>query len=201
MKLKVHPAISHANAILKSIPEKTGKTVEEWAQLLADAGVTTSKAMAAYLRDHHDIARPTATVLFAKINDIRADFEDAVYLEHAPAKIDKQYTGGKARLRKVADAVFAQIDALGADVGASPTKSMVSFYRHHVFAQVQAATQNRIDVGLALGGYTGAIPGRINDTGGGLKGDRITHTVAVTRMEDIDGELIRWMKTAYKLDT
>ena len=200
MKLKVHPAISHANAILNAIPEKTGKSIEDWTQILADAGAPTSKEMVAYLRDYHGIARPTATVLFAKIKDIRADFEGDAYLESAPSKVDKQYTGGKGHLRPIADRLFAELDKLGADVGASPCKTFVPFYRQHVFAQVKAATQKRIDVGLALACYDGQIPERLKDTGGAAKGDRITHVIGITAPEEIDAELIQWMRTAYELD-
>lgn len=200
MKLKVHPAISHAREILESVPEQTGKSVEDWAVLLVDAGVKTQKEITKYLRDTHNIARPTAAVLFSKINDIRRDFEDDAYLEGAPEKISKQFSGGKARLRAVADKIFAVIDGLGDDVGASPTKSNVPFYRKHVFAQVEAATQNSIDVGLALGGYSGAIPEGLFDTEGVKPGDRITHVFKVKTLADVDDDLRSWLKMAYELD-
>ena len=108
VKLRVHPAIEHAQAILKSIPERTGKSVEDWAQLLEAAGLKTSKDIVKHLRDQYGVARPTATVLFAKINDIRRDLEGAAYLDYAPTKIDKQYTGGRAHLRSLADAIFVE---------------------------------------------------------------------------------------------
>jgi len=200
VKLKVHPSIKHAAAILNSIPEKTGKSVDEWTHLLADAGMTTSKSMARYLRDHYAIARPTATVLFAKINNIRHELETEAYLEYAPTRVDKQYTGGKAHLRPIAELLFAELDKLGADVGASPCKTFTPFYRQHVFAQVKAATQKRIDLGLALTRYDGQPPERLKDTDGAAKGDRITHVVSITASEEIDAELIQWMRTAYELD-
>lgn len=200
MKFKVHPAISKANDILEAIPETTGKSVEEWTQILADAGMTTSKAMATYLRDQYSIGRPTALVLFAKIKNIRADFEDKAYLEAAPAKIDRQYTGGKRRLRPIADVLFSELDKLGADVGASPSKANVVFYRQHLFAQVEAAAQNGLDVGLALAGYKGKIPDHFENVDGNGKGHSITHKVSIASLEGVDAELIHWMKTAYELD-
>jgi hypothetical protein len=38
------------------------------------------------------------------------------------------------------------------------------------------------------------------DTGGREKGDRITHRIEVTRLEDVDDGLRRWLKRAYDLD-
>ena len=77
---------------------------------------------------------------------------------------------------------------------------MVPIYRHHVFAQVKAATQTRLDVGLALGRYDGELSSRIKDTGGALKGDRITHVIGVTADEQIDDGFIGWLRKAYELD-
>jgi len=37
-------------------------------------------------------------------------------------------------------------------------------------------------------------------TGGLAKGDRITHSVPITSMAEIDAEVKRWLQTAYELD-
>ena len=73
-------------------------------------------------------------------------------------------------------------------------------YRRHVFAQIKPATRTRIDFGLALAKETARLPKRLIDTGGREKGDRITHRIEVTRLEDVDDDLRRWLKRAYDLD-
>jgi hypothetical protein len=200
VKYRVHPALAHTRAILESVQDRTGKPVEEWEQVLKDAGQTTFKDIVKFLKSDHKVGRATATALFAKINDVRQDFDDDAYIAHAPTKIDKQYTGGKKWLRKKADTIFKELDSFGDDVGASPTKTLVSFYRQHVFAQVQAATQTRIDVGLALGGYKKAIPERLVDMDGKNSGDRITHVISISSLDDIDAEFREWAHKAYELD-
>ena len=75
---------------------------------------------------------------------------------------------------------------------------MVPLYRKHVIAQIKPATRTRIDFGLALGATK--APARLVDTGGFKKKDRITHRIEVQSKADIDGELKRWLKTAYELD-
>ena len=55
-------------------------------------------------------------------------------------------------------------------------------------------------MGLALGRYDGEQSSRIRDTGGALKGDRITHVIGVTADEQIDDEFIGWLRKAYELD-
>jgi hypothetical protein len=42
--------------------------------------------------------------------------------------------------------------------------------------------------------------GRLIDTGGFAKGDRISHRIPITKPEDIDDEVKRWLKIAYDRD-
>ncbi len=71
-------------------------------------------------------------------------------------------------------------------------------YRNHVFAQIKPATRTRIDLGFALGATK--AKGRLIDTGGYQKKDRITHRIPITALADIDDEVKRWLKAAYELD-
>ena len=42
--------------------------------------------------------------------------------------------------------------------------------------------------------------GRLKDTGGFAKKDRITHKMEITRLEDIDAEVKKWLAKAYEMD-
>ncbi len=90
--------------------------------------------------------------------------------------------------------------SLGADVKVCPCKTIVPLYRRYVFAQIKPATRTRIDLGLALKGAAGALPVRLLDTGAAARGDRITHRIPLTSLDDIDEEVERWLKVAYDLD-
>jgi len=48
--------------------------------------------------------------------------------------------------------------SLGDDVKACPCKTIVPFYREHVFAQIKPTTNSRIDLGFALTHYKGKLP-------------------------------------------
>jgi hypothetical protein len=76
---------------------------------------------------------------------------------------------------------------------------MVSLRRRHVFAKIKPSTSTRIDLGLALGRTK--TTGRLIETGGFAKGDRITHRMPITSAGEIDDEVKRWLKTAYELDS
>jgi hypothetical protein len=53
-------------------------------------------------------------------------------------------------------------------------------------------------MGFALGDLPAG--GRLIDTGGFAKKDRITHRIAITSLDDIDDEVKHWLKVAYDRD-
>ncbi|MBZ5536331.1 MAG: DUF5655 domain-containing protein [Acidobacteriia bacterium] len=81
---------------------------------------------------------------------------------------------------------------------ASPSKTIVPLYRNHVFAEIKPATRTRIDLGFALRDLKAR--GRLIDTGGLAKKDRITHRIPIAKLEEIDDEVKHWLKIAYELD-
>jgi uncharacterized protein DUF5655 len=76
----------------------------------------------------------------------------------------------------------------------------VPLYRQHVFAQIKPATNTRIDLGFALTHYKGKLPKRLIATGGLARKDRITHRIELKSALEIDGNVKKWMPTAYHLD-
>ena len=120
------------------------------------------------------------------------------YLQAAEGYVEEMFAGGKAGLRPLYDELLQLCLKLAKDVKACPCKTIVPLYRKHVFAELKPSTQTRLDLGLALGETP--FGGRLIDTGGRSKKNRITHRIAVSRPEDIDDELKRWLKKAYDRD-
>lgn len=121
----------------------------------------------------------------------------AAYLREAPLLVEAMYARRPA-LRPLHDALEKLAFALGKDIRLCPGKTIVPVYRRHVIAQIKPATLTRIDFGLALGAMKGK--GRLVETGGLVKGDRITHRVAVTSLDDLDQQLRDWLRQAYDRD-
>ena len=71
-------------------------------------------------------------------------------------------------------------------------------YRHHVFAEIKPATNTRIDMGFALGDLKAT--GRLVDTGGFAKKNRITHRIPLASEAELDADITRWLKAAYDKD-
>jgi hypothetical protein len=116
----------------------------------------------------------------------------------APQYVAEMYAGPKAALRPLYDALLQLGLSLGGDVKACPCKTIVPLYREHVFAQLKPTTRTRLDLGLAL--HDEPAVGRLIDTGGRAKKDRITHRIAISQLDEIDGEVKRWLRQAYEMD-
>ena len=114
--------------------------------------------------------------------------------------MEEQYAGAKASLRPIYDELLTlgQVDWRGCE--GCPCKTMVPFYRQHVFAQIKPTTNTRVDLGLCLTNYKGKLPKRVIDTGGAAKKDRITHRMEIKAAGEIDEEVKKWLKVAYELD-
>lgn len=124
--------------------------------------------------------------------------EAAAYLEAAPGYVDAQFSGPRAALRPIYEEILRFALSLGDDVKVSPGKTIIPFYRAHVFAQVKAPTQTRVDLGFCLKGIK--PKGRLLDTGGAAKGDRITHRIGLSSVKEFDTEARDWMRKAYMSD-
>lgn len=124
----------------------------------------------------------------------------AEYLREAPILIEAMFAA-KPTLRPLYDRLYSAARALGNDVKICPAKTIVPFYRTHVFAQVKPTTKTRIDLGLALRPFIEdghKFPARLIDTGGYAKKDRITHRIEIFSLMDIDDEALDWLKQAYE---
>ena len=180
---------------------KTGRSVEEWMDLLRRDGPADNKARRAWLKREFGLGTNGAGWLADRAEGKgMEDSDPAEYLRAAEGYVEAMFSGSKAGLRSVFERLLDTGLGVAADVKASPGKTIVPLYRHHVFAQIKPTTRTRIDLGLALAKEKARVPKRLIDTGGREKGDRITHRIEVKRLGDIDADLRRWLKRAYDLD-
>jgi hypothetical protein len=173
------------------VKEKTGKTLDEWVTIVKKSGPPTEKERRAWLKEKHGF-----TTNYAWFVAERAEGRGTADQYDPEGMVDAMFSGQKAPLRPIYDELLAFGLSLGADVKVCPCQTIVPFYRKHVFAQIKPATRSRIDLGLALRNLKPT--GRLIDTGGFAKKDRITHRIEVSSLRDFDGEAKRWWKRAYE---
>jgi len=182
-----------------SLPEKTGRSLDEWIRLVQKVGPSAEKERRDWLKAHHGLGTNTAWWIAERASGRSQEDDDPVaYLKAADGYVTAMFSGKKAGLRPIYDALLKLGMALGRDVKVCPCKTIVPLYRRHVFAQIKPSTNLRIDLGLAL--EDTLTPERLIDTGGLAKKDRITHRIAIAALSDIDAEVKRWLRFAYDLD-
>jgi len=196
-----HPSLAMVQKWLAELEEKTGRSMEEWIALVKKEGPRDEKSRREWLKTKHKMGTNSASWI-AERAEGKGWEEDTpeAYLKAAVRYVEEQYAGPKEKLRPIFDELLTLGKSLGDDVKACPCKTVVPFYREHVFAQIKPTTNSRIDLGFALTHYKGKLPKRLIDTGGLAKKDRITRRIEITAVEQIDGEVKKWLKTAYDLD-
>lgn len=196
----VHPGVAMLVKWKATLKQKTGRDLDEWMALVhtscANQGV---EERTAWLKEKHGLGTNSAKWIGERSVGQGGD-EDSpeAYLEAARGYVEAMFEGARSGLRPLYEALMEACYALGKDVKACPAKTIVPIYRNHVFAQIKPATRTRIDFGLALGGRK--AEGRLIDTGGFAKKDRITHRLEVTSLRDVDDELKLWLRAAYEMD-
>ena len=194
----VHPGVAMVQDAIARLPEKTGKSLDEWIALINQRGPKGGSARRDWLKKAYGLGTNYAGWLADRAEGKGEDGDPDAYLATAERYVEDMFAGPKSGLRPLFDALVTLGLSTGPDVKACPCKTIVPLYRHHVFAQIKPATRTRIDFGLALGGTK--APKRLVDTGGFKKRDRITHRIEIASTADIDEEVKRWLKKAYELD-
>ena len=171
--------------LIDSLPEKTGRSLEQWSSILDQTGLEKHGQLLAFLKGEHGVTHGFANsiALLHRERGIERTDDDLV---------DAQYAGAKAGLRPVHDRLVELARSLGDDVEIAPKRTSVSLRRRKQFALIEPASALRIALGLNLGDAPA--------------GDRLlvvkgmcTHRVDVRSLDDLDEELIEWLRRAYEL--
>jgi hypothetical protein len=176
-------------SMLANLPEKTGKSLQEWQDLLAKEGLSGHKEIMAFLKGTHGVSHGFANLISQKAREAG---------EGGPPTgrelIQAQYSGAKEGLRPIYDAMAAAVQRFGSDVEVAPKKTYVSLRRKKQFALIQPSTKTRVDVGINLKGR--APSSRLEESGS--FNAMVSHRVRVSAVEEVDDQLLGWLKEAYE---
>ncbi|HZQ67056.1 MAG TPA: DUF5655 domain-containing protein [Terriglobales bacterium] len=196
----VHPGIAMVQKWTRELKGKSGRSLPEWIELVRKEGPKDEQGRREWLKTKHGFGTNNAAWIAQRADGKGREEDDPeTYLKAASGFVEQQYSGPKAALRPIYEALLKLGRSMG-EVKVCPGKTIVPLYRKHVFAQIKPATNTRIDMGFALAKYKGKLPKRLIDTGGLAKKDRITHRIEVKAISDVDEEVKRWLKVAYELD-
>lgn len=173
--------------MIETLKEKTGKTLEEWIAIVKQTGLEKHTPILNHLKQEHGLTHGYANLISLKARAADAGSHDADDL------VTAQYAK-KQELRPIYDALIERISTFGNDVEIAPKKANVSLRRKRQFALIQPSTKTRVDLGLKFNDRpTGERLGN-----SGPFGSMCSHRVQLSSVEDLDEELIAWLKEAYE---
>jgi hypothetical protein len=175
---------------LANIEKRTGKTLAELTRVLEASGLSKHGELRDYLKREVGIGHGDANLLvhFA----LKSDGASAAREKSTADVLDEIYTGPKASLRPVHDAVMAIVNALG-PYEIAPKKGYVSLRRKKQFAMVGPATKTAVEIGLNAKDLPGdprlvVVP----------PGAMCNYKVRLSTASEVDATVKDWLKRAYE---
>ncbi len=168
--------------------EKTGKTLADWKKTIKAKKLEKHGDIMKFLKTEQGLTHGFANFITLKYRAADAGSHDPVEL------VNTQYSKGKEALRPIYEKLLATISTFGDDIEIAPKKSAVSLRRKKQFALIQPATKTRIDLGLKIKDKEQTE--RLE--GSGPFGSMCSHRVRLTTIDEVDSELISWLKEAYE---
>jgi hypothetical protein len=164
----------------------TGKTLEQWVAVAKKSGKAKHGEIVAHLKSEgltHGYANLVAHSLLKS---------DAGSLSETTDLVAEQYSGEKAALKPIYDAVIKAAQECG-EFEIAPKKAYVSLRRSKQFAIVQPSTKTRVDLGLSIKGEP--PKGRLEASGS--FNAMVSHRVRLEKPADVDKDVKAWIKAAF----
>ncbi|MBH9552038.1 DUF5655 domain-containing protein [Inhella gelatinilytica] len=180
---------------LKNIQTKTGHSLAQLHQQLQGCGLAKHSEKRAWLMERFSLGYGDAnTVVTLQGKPVPAGLEGAP--TSAPETVaddplDALYSGKKAALRPLHDAVMAQIQTLG-PFEVAPKKAYLSLRRSKQFAMVGPATVSEVEIGLNCKTLPEHPRLKALPPGGMCQA-----TTRIRHVDEVDANLLAWIRAAF----
>jgi hypothetical protein len=180
-------------AQIHNIEQQHGKPLSEWIAIVKESGLTKHTDRVAMLKSQYGMAHGSAHRVALKARE--ADAASIVKAAEASGRdpVAELYSGKKAGLKPLHDALMTAITTFGDDIQLAPKKGYVSLRRKKQFAMIQPMTATRIDLGLILK----EVPATERFESAASFNALFTHRVRVNTINDVDAQVVAWLKQAY----
>ena len=171
--------------MIDNMPAKTGKSLEEWFDILKTKSFQKHGEFVNFLKKEHQVTHGFANTIVALYKKNPSESTDDL--------VSNQYIG-KESLRAIYDLLIGEINLMGDDIEVAPKKAYVSVRRKRQFAILQPSTKTRFDIGLNLKGKP--AEGQLETAGSW--NSMCSHRIKVASEADITPKVIKWIREAYE---
>jgi len=174
---------------LANIEKKTGRTLDQLYSGLESTGLVKHGQLRDAAKNDLGLGHGDANTLVTLFR--RSTGAAAAPAATADAAVDEIYVGPKVSLRPVHDRVMAAIAGFG-EFEIAPKKSYLSLRRKKQFAMVGPATNTQVEIGLNAKDLAGGDRLIAQKPGGMCQ-----YKVRLGSVEEVDDELVVWIRAAY----
>ena len=175
---------------LDNIQKKTGMSLAELAALAQQSGLTKHGELRDMFKSKLGLGHGDANSLVHAI--LKSDGERAAQGKSTDAVLDEIYMGPKAAFRPIHEKLMQAIQTFG-EFETLPKKGYVSLRRRKQFAMFGPKTNSRFEVGLNAKDFP-ANARLLEQPRGGM----CNYIVNLTSAQEVDAELLAWIKSAYE---
>lgn len=180
---------------LKNIQARTGKSIAELLAAVATSGAAKHGERRSWLMEQFKLGYGDANTVALFVGKPLPDLSGTASSTTAQAvdgdPLDAIYTGAKAALRPLHEAVMLQVRAFGAFEEA-PKKSYISLRRKKQFAMVGPATKDSVEIGLNAKDLPTHARLKLQPPG-----SMCNATTRITTAAEVDTLLQGWLRRAY----
>jgi hypothetical protein len=166
---------------MRNIEQATGRSMAEWITTVHASGLERHSQILTWLKDVHGFTHGNANLVAMRARN---------GAPNGDALVDAMYSGSRATIRPLHDRVIELAGSFGTDVEFAPKKAYVSLRRSKQFGTVGPGPKGHLEIGLNL---SGEEPGARLQAAGGM----CTHRVRLSSEDELDDELVGWLRSAY----
>ncbi|WP_373524426.1 DUF5655 domain-containing protein [Aquiflexum sp.] len=173
-------------SMLDNLHKNTGKSLEEWMVFVKGKSFEKHGQIMKFLKEEEGLTHG-----FANLIALKTLATDAGSVEDKHELIENQYKG-KEHFKPIYEHLISEILKFGNDIEIAPKNANVSLRRKKQFALLYPITKTRFEIGINLKGQDPS--GKLLSSGNAM----CTHKIILTDFENIDDEVMDWLKKAFE---
>ncbi|MBK7097871.1 MAG: DUF4287 domain-containing protein [Sphingobacteriales bacterium] len=173
--------------MINNLHKNTGKTLDQWIEIVTKQNFAKHGEIIKFLKEQHEFTHGFANLVAHKSKET-----DAGSAENTDDLIVSQYQG-KEHFKPMYDKLIAEILTFGNDIEIAPKNTYVSLRRKKQFAILNPATKTRFEIGINLKGQE---PTTLLEAE--KPNSMCSHKIKISDINEIDNEIVNWIKTAYE---
>ena len=190
---------------VKNIEAQYGRTMGEWTEVIRASGLSRHGQIVAMLKQDHGLSHGSANrVALIALDTLRADGSSVearadagspapMRVPATPAAATDLLYADRPSLRPIHERLMTEISSIAPDVEVAPKKGYLSLRRRTQFGMVKPAAKH-VDVGLILPD----APHTERFEPAATWNAMFSHRVRLRSTDDVDAELVAWIRLAYE---